>query len=152
MTQNDSSNDITQSILEDSTRNKSQIISSHPSLKEIKNPISLHQRNFSAFDKNIKIPEKYASYQEKLYQEKRKKKLIKHCADDPEDRKEIEEVEDYPTDELKLRYSFKDDQSFLEAYIARFFLPYLTVVKSARFTMTSKLELTNQQKQDIVNV
>ena len=80
---------------------------------------------------------------------RKKKKLIKHCEDEPE--KEVVEVSESEPEGENWLHKFKSDKEFYNAFCKKFYNDFkISSIKSNSFTITSNKSLTLQDKQFMV--
>lgn len=81
---------------------------------------------------------------------KKRKKLIKHCADDPEPEEVIEESEpEIEKDDFV--YKFKSDKEFYSAFCKKFYNDFkISAIKTNQFTITSRKALSSDDSKILV--
>lgn len=81
---------------------------------------------------------------------KKKRKLIKHCADDPKPEEVIEESEP-EVEKDDFIYKFKSDKEFYQSFCKKFYNDFkITSIKTSQFTLTSKKALGAQDTKVLV--
>ncbi len=81
---------------------------------------------------------------------KKKKRLIKHCADDPEPEEVIEESEP-EVEKDDFIYKFHSDKEFYSAFCKKFYNDFkISSIKTSQFTITSRKALSNDDTKSLV--
>lgn len=78
---------------------------------------------------------------------KKKRKLIRHCKDDPVP--EPEEEEEIPSEKEEWLYKFNSDNEFYKAFVKKFSLDFKFANQKNSFTLTSKRDLSLEERRKI---
>lgn len=78
---------------------------------------------------------------------KRKRKLIRHCKDDPVP--EPEEEEEIPSEKEEWLYKFNSDNEFYSAFANKFYQDFKIANQKNSFTLISKRELSQEERRKI---